>query len=286
MEQNNKAHRFRDFIALNLGILLLSAGVYFFKTPNGFATGGVSGISILLSRLFPVLSQGAYMMAINVLLLIIGGIVLGRECGLLTVFCSLLFSAETWLLEYLVPLSSPLTDQPFLELVYAILLTGIGSALIFRCNASSGGTDIVALILKKHTDLNVGRALLLTDFLIATSNFFVSGVTAGLYSLLGLFSKAFLVDSIIESLNLCKAFTIITTRPDDIERYIMEELHHGITRHDAIGEYTGERKNVLMTVCPRADANRLKRRIREIDPEAFVIVTSSSEIIGRGFRGV
>lgn len=85
---------------------------------------------------------------------------------------------------------------------------------------------------------------------------------------------------------MCKAFTIITTHPDEIERYIMQELHRGITRHDAVGEYTGERKNVLMTVCHRSDANRLKRRISEIDPAAFVIVTNSSEIIGRGFRGV
>lgn len=286
MNEDTKSSKLRYFLTLQLGIFLLSLGVSLFKTPNHFATGGVSGISILLARAFPVVSQAVYMAAINVILLIVGVLVLGQECGLKTIFCSLMFSLETWLLEILIPLSAPLTDQPFLELTYAILLTGIGSALIFTCDASSGGTDIVALILRRHTHLNVGRALLLTDFLIAASNFFVSGITPGLYSLLGLFAKAFLVDSVIESLYLCKAFTIITTQPKPIADYIMCQLHRGVTGYEAIGEYTGDTKAVLMTVCRRADAGRLKKRIREIDANAFVIVTNSSEILGRGFRGV
>ncbi len=284
--QKTTLQRIKYWTALNLGILMLSAGVYFFKTPNSFATGGVSGLSILLAKGLPILTQAEYMTAINVLLLVVGVLVLGRECGMKTIYCSLMFSAETWLMERFIPLAGPLTNQPFLELVYAILLTGIGSAIIFNCNASSGGTDIVALILKKNMHINVGRALLITDFLIAGSNFFVSGVMAGLYSMLGLFAKAFLVDNMIESLNLCKAFTIITSSPEAIAKYIMNDLHRGVTGYAAKGEYTGLEKTVLMTVCPRIDAAKLRRRVREIDPGAFVIVTNSNEIIGRGFRAV
>lgn len=269
---------------LNLGILMMSVGIYFFKTPNSFATGGVSGISIVLAMLFPQISQATYMLIINVFLLIIGVIILGKECGLLTIFCSLMMSIETWLFEYFLPLSTPLTGSPLLELLYAVLLTGIGAAIIFRCKASSGGTDIVALILRKYTSMNVGRALLLSDFLIAASTFFVAGVSAGLFSLAGLFAKVFVVDDILDSMNMCKAFTIITTKAQEIDDYIMNEMHHSATVHKAIGAYTGEDKQIIITVCRRTEALRLRKKVKEIDPHSFMIITKTSEILGKGFR--
>ena len=182
------------------------------------------------------------------------------------------------------PIDAPLTDQPFLELTYATLLGGIGSAILFNCHASSGGTDIAALILKKYTSMDVGKALLVTDVLIAASTFYVVGLKAGLYSLLGLFAKTFLIDSVIEEINMSKAFTIITTRPQEIEDYVMNVLHRGITVEKATGGYTGEDKTVLICVCSRMDAARLRRRVRDLDKDAFMIVTSSSEIVGRGFQ--
>ena len=276
---------------LNLGVLLMAIGIYFFKAPNGFATGGVSGVAIILAQIFPVLTQSVYMMIINVLLLIVGVLILGRECGLLTIFCSLMLSFENWLFEMLFPLTEPLTAYPLLELVYAVLLTGIGAAIIFKCKASSGGTDIVALILKKHTSMNVGTALLCTDFVIAAMTFMKfteAGVAfdpqTGLFSMLGLFAKVFVVDDIIDSINLCKSFTIITTKPQEVIDYILKEIKHGVTVVSAHGAYTGEDKTVLMTVCRRSEAIRLRKKVYEIDPGAFVIITKTSEIMGKGFR--
>lgn len=281
----------KSFCFINFGILLLTLGVYFFKTPNGFATGGVSGLSIILANIFPVMSQATYMMIINVLLLILGVIILGKECGILTIYCSLLFSIATRVLEILVPLSGPITDYPLLELVYAVLLSGVGSAIIFKCKGSSGGTDIVALILKKYTSMNVATALLCTDFIIAAFTFIKfsqNGISfdpqTGLFSLLGLFAKVFVVDDVIDSINMCKAFTIITTKPDEINKYIMQDIHHGVTTYPAKGEYTGENKTVIVTVCRRSEAIRLRRRVLEIDPHAFIIITKTSEIMGKGFR--
>ena len=281
----------KNFCFINFGILLLTLGVYFFKTPNGFATGGVSGLSIILANIFPVMSQATYMMIINVLLLILGVIILGKECGILTIYCSLLFSIATRVLEILVPLSGPITDYPLLELVYAVLLSGVGSAIIFKCKGSSGGTDIVALILKKYTSMNVATALLCTDFIIAAFTFIKfsqNGISfdpqTGLFSLLGLFAKVFVVDDVIDSINMCKAFTIITTKPDEINKYIMQDIHHGVTTYPAKGEYTGENKTVIVTVCRRSEAIRLRRRVLAIDPHAFIIITKTSEIMGKGFR--
>ena len=275
-------------LILLFGSTMMAVGVYFFKIPNGFSTGGVSGISTVLGKVIDsdIFTPGVLITGINVLLLVLGYFLVGKSFSFRTVVCSLLFSLETLGLEKLVPLDGPITDQPFLELVYAILLTAIGSSILFYRNASSGGTDIVALILKKYTSLDTGKALLCTDFLIAASSFFVFGTTVGLYSVLGLFAKAFLVDSVIESLSICKCFLIVTEKPDEISRHIIERMGHTTTILDATGGYSHGTKPTLITVCRRIEGIRLRRAVKEIDPAAFVIILNSSDILGRGFRSV
>ncbi len=285
---------FKTFVIMNFGALLTAVGIYFFKTPNGFATGGVSGIAIILHNLIPVnITPGTYMLLINALLLILGVIILGKECGARTIYCTLMISLVNWLLEFICPMDGiTLTSYPLLELVYAVLLTGIGSAILFKCKASSGGTDIAALILKKYTSMNVGSALLCTDFFIAAATFIRFGsngeifidAQTGLFSLLGLFAKVFVIDDIIDSINLCKAFTIITTKPDEINQYIMQDIRHGVTTYPAKGAYTGADKTVIVTVVRRTEALRLRRKVLSIDPHAFIIITKTSEIMGKGFR--
>ncbi len=275
----------KQFLIMTLGTVLLTVGVYFFKIPNGFSTGGVSGIGTILGKVTAI-SPAKWISIINIALLIFGFIFLGRETGAKTIYCSVLFSALTWLLEIVKPMYSPLTDETFLELIYAMLLTSIGAAMIFNSGASSGGTDIVALLLKKYARIDVGKALLAVDFLIAGSSFFVFGMKIGLFSMLGLFIKAFLVDSVIESLNSCKYFIVITDRSDEISKYIISKIHHGVTVTDAVGGYTNEKKQMVHTVCKRMEAIKLRSRVYEIDPHAFTIITTSSDIIGRGFRSV
>ncbi len=283
------------FLVINAGCLMMAAGIYFFKAPNGFATGGVSGISIILAKISELIglpiTQSMYMMAINVILLIVGVIVLGRKCGLWTIYCSIVMSLENMLFEFLLPMEAiaangkTLTGEPILELVYAVMLTGIGAALLFKNNASSGGTDIVALVLKKYTHMNVGTALLFSDFVIASSTFFVySDPAVGLFALLGLFAKVFVVDDILDSMNMCKAFTIITTKAEEIDSFIVNEMHHGATMYHAQGVYTGEDRQVIITVCKRSEALKLRMKVKEIDPHAFIIITKTSEIMGKGFR--
>ena len=270
---------------MNLGIIFMAVGIYFFKIPNGFSTGGVTGIGTVLAKVTPI-TPGMWIWILNIALLLVGFAVLGKSTGIKTVYCSMMYSALTYVFEVFIPLDAPLSHQPFLELVYAMMLTAIGSAIIFYCDASSGGTDIVALILKKYTSLDVGKSLLCTDFIIAASAFLVFGVETGLFSLLGLFAKAFIVDGVIDNLNSCKYFIVITSEREEISQFIMETLHHGVTVNVATGEFTGEEKYMLHTVCKRIEAISLQRKIRDIDPHAFTIITSSSEIIGRGFRSI
>lgn len=282
---------FKTFALINLGSFITAIGIYFFKTPNGFATGGVSGISIILHNMFPTVTPATYMLIINALLLVIGIIILGRECGMRTIYCTLMISLENWVLEFICPMNGrTLTDYPLLELVYSVLLIGIGSAILFKCKASSGGTDIAALILKKYTSMNVGTALLCTDLIIALTTFIRFGneitldAQTGLFSLLGLFAKVFIIDDVIDSIDMCKAFTIITTKPDEINAYIMQDIRHGVTTYPAKGAYTGAEKTVIITVCRRTEAIKLRRKVLAIDPSAFIIITKTSEIMGKGFR--
>jgi len=275
----------KKFAILNLGVILLAIGVYFFKIPNGFSNGGVTGIGTILAQITPI-TPGAWIWILNVTMLLVGFLFLGKKTGGKTVYCSMVYSGIIYVFEWICPLDAPLTNDTLLELVYAMLLTAIGSAIIFDCDGSSGGTDIAALILKKYTSINVGSALLFTDCLIAASSFLVFDVKTGLFSMLGLFAKAYIVDGIIESLNSCKYFVVITSKKDEVSSYIIKEMHHGATACEAIGEYTQEGKAMIHTVCRRMEAIKLRKQIKQIDPHAFIIITTSSEIIGRGFRGV
>ena len=276
----------KNFLLITLGTVLTAVGIYFFKFPNNFSTGGVSGISILLGKLVPFLSPAVSMWVINLILLLIGFLFFGRGFGLMTAYCSMLYSFLTWLFEVIYPMTAPFTDQPFLELCFAMMLPAVGSAILFNCNASTGGTDIVAMILKKYTSLDIGKALLVSDALIAFSACFVFDIRTGLFSLLGLIIKAFVVDSVIESINLCKYFSIVTSCPDAICDYIIREMNRSSTVIDAIGAYSHEDRKVILVACRRSEAVRLRQYIKTVDPKAFMFITNTSETIGKGFRTV
>ena len=245
----------KAFLLVNLGVLLLTVGVYFFKLPNNFTTGGVSGLAILLSSVIPFLSTATLMGIINVLLLVLGYLFLGKEFGFWTTYCSLMYSLETWVLERVYPMDAPFTNQPLLELCFAMMLPAVGSALMFNYNASSGGTDIVAMILKKYTSISdIGKALFVSDSVIALAACFFFGIETGMFSLLGLFLKAFVVDSVIESINLCKFFSIVTSKPDEICDFIIKDLHHSSTVVDGQGAFSHQDRKVVLTAVRRGDS--------------------------------
>ena len=276
----------RDWAMITAGILIMTAGIYFFKFPNHFSTGGVTGISIVLGHYVPAMTPATFVTAINILLLLLGFAVFGKSFGVKTVYASLLMSAVLRVLEILVPLEAPLTHQPLVELMFAVGLPAVGSAILFNLGASSGGTDIVAMILRKYTSLNIGLALLCSDTIITVSACFAFGMETGLLSVLGLIIKGLFVDMVMDNLQVKKCFQIITDRPDPIEDYITRQLHRGATQLHGEGVYTHEGKTVVMTVVSRHEAVLLRNYIRQNDPGAFMIITSSTEIIGNGFRGL
>ena len=280
---SDKKRFWKEFFWMNLATVMISVGVYCFKFPNNFSMGGVSGLSILLGKVLPVLSASSYNTIINVLFLILGFLMLDKSFGFRTVYCSLLSAGLIQVFSWVWPLTEPLTDQLMLELFFAVILPALGAAILFNIDASSGGTDIAAMILKKYTGLDVGTALLISDVAIAAAALFVFDVKAGLCSLLGLALKSVLVDSAIESLNRRKAFFVITSDPEHVCDYVTHTLVRGATVWTAQGAYTHDVHHVVLTVLSRGQAVALRRHLKQVDPHAFMIVANSSEIFGKGF---
>ena len=278
--------KLKFFALLNAGLFLTALGIELFKTPNHFAFGGTSGLSIVLAAVFPNLPVSAFMWILNVALVVLGFVFLGVRSMGWTIYSSIVLSFFVSLCELAFPLSAPLTSDVFLELCFAVILPAIGSAIVFNIGASTGGTDIVAMILSKYTSLEVGRALMLSDLGIVLAAAIVFGPQVGLYSILGMILKSTVVDSAIESLNLRKVCTVVTRNPGPARDFIVEVLKRSATEQNATGAYTREPAWVLMTVLTRHQAALLRDFLRKNDPHAFITIVNSSEIIGKGFRAI
>lgn len=278
--------RVKFFLLLNLGLILTALGIVVFKAPNHFALGGTSGISIIISTLNPGLPVGAIMWIVNAVLVVLGFIFLDRDSMGWTIFSSFALSAYVSLFEQLIPLSAPLTDDTLLELIFAVMLPGIGSAFVFNIGASTGGTDILAMILKKHTSLQIGTALLVADMGIVAWAAILYGPRTGLYCVLGLVAKALVVDQFIESVNTSKVISIIANDPQPIMDYIVRDLHRTATLRYERGGFSGRSFETIVTVLNRHEAAQLRNYVRSLEPNAFMTIVSSSEIIGRGFRRI
>lgn len=279
-------NRVKDFLIINFGLILVAAGICLFKIPNKFATGGVSGLAIIVSSFFPQIDVGPMMLIINIILLIIGFFFIGGDFGSKTIYSSFALSGMVWLIQKIFPLKEPLTNDMMLELIFSIILPAVGSAIVFNRNASTGGTDIVAKILSKYSKINIGKTLLLTDFLIGAGAGAVFGIKIGLYSILGLIMKAFMIDLVMEGLNMSKYLVIISTKPDEIKQYIVNKLHRGATVYKAEGAFTHKQEDVITTVLNRRQAIKLRNYIRAIDHSAFITISNTSETIGKGFRSI
>lgn len=284
--------KFKDWMYMNVGIVLIACATFFFLVPNQFVTGGMTGLATILGSLEGTpLTTSEWLICLNVFMLIIGFIFLGKKTGIWTVYCSLGYSGLMIVFQNIIPKEwLPLThsNEMFLELCVGILIYAVGTAIIFYAGASSGGMDIMALIIQKYAKIDVGRAVLFVNSFIACSSlFFIKGTAErGILSLVGLFANSFIIDSVIDSFHSCKYFIVITDKTELVSEYIMSQLHHGVTITDAIGAYTQTPKGMIHTVCRRYEAIKLRAAIKKIDENAFIVVTTSSEIIGKGFRSV
>ena len=285
MPEKNMLEKGKHFLLMTGSTLLMAVGTYFFKFTNNFTFGGITGLAVLVAKT-GLMSASDFNLIASMLLLIIGMIILGKKFAAKTAYCSILLSVTLSILERVCPMSHPLTDQPMLELCFAIALPAMGSAVLFNIGSSSGGTDIIAMILKKYSSFDIGHALLASDVLITFAGFFIFDVKTGLYSLLGLTVRSFMVDSFIESLNLSKYFNVVCDQPDKICDFIVHDLNRSASVCHAKGAYSGQDKYIILTALNRAQAVQLRNFIKKEDPNAFILISNTSEIIGKGFHSI
>ena len=277
--------KLKNFSLLTISTLIMAVGIYFFKFANNFTFGGITGIAVLVAKFLPI-SASDFSFVVNILLLIIGWIVLGKSFAEKTAYSTILLSVSLSLLERIYPMSHPLTNEPLLELIFAILLPALGSAILFNIGASSGGTDVIAMILKKYTSVDIGKGLMISDLIFTLAGFLVFNVKTGLYSLFGLIMRSALIDNFIESFNRSKYFHVVTSNATCICDFIQNDLQRGATIVKATGAFTGDDKYIILTVLSPSQAVKLRNFIKEQDPKAFLLVSNTSEIIGKGFHSV
>ena len=280
--ENSLRKKAAEWSLITLGSLFIIAGSYFFKFPNHFSFGGITGLSVVVAAKTNI-SPSQVNLACNLFLLILGFIFLGRDFGIKTIYATVFIAAGMFVLDKVYPHNVPYTPEKLMELIYAVVLPGIGSAILFYAEASSGGTDIIAMIIKRHSSINIGNALILSDILITASSLFVFNVPIFLYSLMGMMCKSLVVDNIIKSLNNSKVINVICSNPEPVINYILNGLHRGATLLDGQGAYTGDGRFVIMSVMKRKEAFRLKRFLHQCRIDAFITMTNTSEIYGKGF---
>ena len=232
--------RLVEFLVMTAGSAIVAVGVYFFKFPNHFSTGGVSGLSVLLGKVIPssIITSSTMNSILNVIFLVLGFLVLDKGFGFRTIYCTVLYTGLVQVFEWVCPLTAPLTNQKMLELFFGILLPAIGAALLFHVDASTGGMDIVAMVLRKFSGLDVGNALLCSNVFIAFSALFIFDIETGLFSILGLALNSVVVDWVMGSLNRKKAFMVVTRNPESVCKFIIEGMNRSATIWDAKGAYT------------------------------------------------
>ena len=277
--------KLKHFSLLTASTLIMAVGTYFFKFTNNFTFGGITGLAVLVADKTSI-SASDFSFIVNMLLLVLGFVVLGKKFAAKTAYCSILLSVALSTLERVCPMDHPLTDQTMLELCFAIALPALGSAILFNIGSSSGGTDIIAMILKRYSSFDIGKALLVTDIMITVAGCFVFDIKTGLYSFLGLTIRSFMIDNFIEGFNLSKYFNVVCDEPEPICNYLVHELNRSATVVRAQGAFSGKDKYIVFTVLSRPQAVRLRNFIKENQPSAFMLISNTSEIIGKGFHSI
>lgn len=274
----------KQYVLITLSISIMSVGVYFFKFPNNFVFGGVTGTAALVAKLTP-MSASSFSSAANLVLLVVGLIFLGKEFAMTTGYATFVMSVELMVFEKLCPLSGPLSDQPMLDLLFAIALPAIASALLFNVGASSGGTDIIALIVEKYTHIHsIAVALFITDLFMVIAACFVFDLYTALYSFVGLTVKSLVIDAVLEKIKMCKAILIVCDEKKPICDFVMRKLMRGATYTPCFGAYTDKPHYIIYTTLTRHEADQLQEFIHKEHLNAFMSMLSTTEVFGKGFN--
>lgn len=269
-----------DLIGITVGLVFTAAAIDIFLVPNKLAAGGVSGLSTVLHYLIGV-PVGLTMLVFNIFLLLAGTKVFGKAYSLKTVYGAI---GVSLLVDLLYPILPKITGDPMLSAIYGGILSGIGMGIVFKYGGNTGGTDIVAQILQKFSNLPVGKAFLLVDGAVILAAAAAFGVKLALYGMLTILVMGWVIDLVQEGISSEKVVYIISDKNDLIAEQILTSLDRGATLVSSRGAYTGKEREMIFVVIERKQVEALLDIVRSIDPRAFVIINDAREVIGHGFK--
>ena len=268
----------KSFLYIIAGVIMVAVGIHFFLLPSKLSIGGATGMALVLSKYIP-LSTGALLVVVNIVLFALGFLIIGNKFGVKTVCTSLGLSATVWLLEIFIPIKEPIVHNTFLQLIIAVLLYGTGAGLVLNQYASTGGSDIFAMIFQKYTGLDLGKGCLITDFVITLFAGFAYGTEIALFSLVGVIMNGLVIDSTIEGMNSSKYCVINTDNPEALCKFLVE-LGRSANVYKATGAFTKAERSVIQTVMSRRDFVKLKNFLSKNDEKAFMVVTNAHSVFG------
>ena len=280
MNKQNILRNLKEFIIITLGAAVVASTVFFFMIPSEVAIGSASALAMVLNNFIPVVPISVFNLIINVVLLAVGFLLIGPEFGAKTVYTTIVIPVFMGVLEFAFPNFTSLTNDPLLDVLCHLLIVSLGMAILFSCNASSGGLDIVGKILNKYLKIELGKACALAGVVVALIPLFYQNPNIKLIvmGVLGTYFGGIIVDNFIFNLNIKRRVCILSPKIDEIVDYILHNLHSGATLYDSYGAYNNAPQREVVTIVDKNEYRKLMDFVRKTDPKAFVTVYSVNEI--------
>lgn len=273
----------KEFFLITAGTAVVAAAVFFFLIPSHVPVGSISGLAIVLGNFIP-MKISVITFVLNMVLLVLGFLFIGREFGAKTVYTSLLLPVFLGVLEAVFPDNLSMTGDPFLDTLCYIFLVSVGLAILFNQNASSGGLDIVAKFLNKYLRMELGKAMSLAGMCVALSAALAYDSRTVVLSILGTYINGLVLDHFIFGFNIKKRVCIISKKEEEIRDFILHNLKSGATIYEAIGAYDNQPRREIITIVDKTEYALLMNYVLKTDRDAFVTVYTVNEIIYRPKR--
>ncbi|WP_297376169.1 YitT family protein [uncultured Helcococcus sp.] len=275
--------RIESIFFILVGTFIMTTGTIFFNIPLKIAAGGVTGFAQVINYYIPNLNIGLTMGVLNVILLLVGYMVIGKEFGLYTIIGAGSYSGFMTIFDALIDIKEPILGDNLANLILGAVLIGLGLAIVFRQNASTGGTDVLAKILEAKMGISVSKGMLIVDAFVIALAGLTFGLQSGIYAFMSLYITTWVLDNTIAGFNSKIQMVIVSKEIDNINNFIHKEINRGTTFYDARGGYTKKEQNVLVSIVDTKQYIKIRNYIDSIDDDAFVYITNINEVIGYGF---
>lgn len=267
----------KEFAVITFGTAIIAAAVYFFMIPGKLAPGSASALALLISNIVP-LPVSAITLILNVSLLIVGFLLIGPEFGAKTIYTSIVLPGCMRIYEVLFPNFQSINQDPLMDMICYIMVVSIGLAIVFSCNASSGGLDIVAKLLNKYLRMDMGQAMAMPGMVVALSSIFFYDIKIVVISVIGTYFCGIVVDHFIFGMNIKRRVCILSPKSEEIIHFILHELHSGASLYEAKGAYDNTIRTEIVTIVDKQEYSKLMDYMHKTDPKAFITVYSVGEV--------